>query len=227
MHVPRKQTTKYLKWATRQKYFLPIRDRIRIVILAIRGKTIKEISSQMECCSRNVQKWVARYRINGIDSLWNKPRPGAPKKLAEKFEEEFVERIFNGPIEKDKVSIFNGLKIREILENEFRANYTLDGVYALLKRLKLTWVTSRPVHEKNDLVKMAEWKTWFTAEVKKRKKEHAKKLRYGSKMKHVSDKRGICIGFGQREDIERESSNNLGSNLHTYSEQYVQKQGKE
>jgi hypothetical protein len=47
MHVPRKQTTKYLKWATRQKYFLPIRDRIRIVILAIRGKTIKEISSQI------------------------------------------------------------------------------------------------------------------------------------------------------------------------------------
>lgn len=204
MDVPRKHTTKYLKWATKQKYFLPIRDRIRIVILAIRGKTIKEIASQMECCGRSVQKWVARYRINGIDSLWDKPRSGAPKKLAEKFEEEFIERIFNGPLERDKVSIFNGLKIREILEKEFGAKYTLDGVYALLKRLKLTWVTSRPIHEKNDSVKMEEWKTWFKAKVKKKEEELARKLRYGFKMKHVSDKREAYIGFGQRKGFESE-----------------------
>ena len=172
MHVPRKHTTKYLKWAIRQKYFLPIRDRIRIIILAIRGKTINEIASQMECCGRNVQKWVARYRVNGIDSLWDKPRPGAPKKLAEELESKFVERIFNGPIPEDKVSIFNGIKIQEILEKEFNAKYTLDGVYALLKRLKLTWVTSRPIHEKNDPKKMKEWKIMFKKNIKKKEKNN-------------------------------------------------------
>lgn len=176
MDVPRKHTTKHLIWAAKQKYYLPIRDRIRIIILAIRGKTIKEIANQMECSGRTVQKWVARYRINGIDSLWDKPRSGAPRKLAEEFEEEFIKRIFDGPLEEDGVSIFNGLKIREILEKEFGAKYTLDGVYALLKRLKLTWVTSRPIHEKNDPVKMAEWKAWFKSEVKKKRKRTHKKI---------------------------------------------------
>ena len=169
MHVPRKQTTKYLKWATKQKYFLPIRDRIRIVILAIRGKTIKEIASHMECSDRTVQSWVARYRENGIDSLWDKQRSGAPKKLLEEFEDKFVERVFNGPTPEDKVSIFNGIKLREILEIEFGAKYSLDGVYALLKRLKLTWVTSRPIHEKNDPKKMEEWKIMFKKKQKKEK----------------------------------------------------------
>jgi len=158
MHVPRKQTTKYLKWATRQKYYLPIRDRIRIVILAIKGKTIKEIASQLEYSGRTIQTWVARYRVNGIDGLWDKQRPGAPKKLLEEHEEKFIERVFNGPSSKDKVSIFTGLTIQKILLTEFNARYTLGGVYALLKRLKMTWITSRPIHEKNDPKKMEEWK---------------------------------------------------------------------
>ena len=71
MDVPKRNSMKFLKWASRTKQFAPIRDRIRGVILARRRKTIAEIADQLEYCTRWVQKWVARYREGGFDGLWD------------------------------------------------------------------------------------------------------------------------------------------------------------
>ncbi|MBF0503084.1 MAG: helix-turn-helix domain-containing protein [Candidatus Riflebacteria bacterium] len=138
MDVPKRDSMKFLKWASRHKKFIAIRDRIRAIILAKRGKTISEISDQLEFSPRWVQKWVARYRDAGFKALWDKPHSGAPKHLPTDREEAFVERIFQGPKTEDKISIFHGYHIQKILQEEFGATYSESGVYALLDRLKLS-----------------------------------------------------------------------------------------
>lgn len=175
MEVPKRDSAKFLKWSSRQLKFLSIRDRIRAISLAKRGKTISQISEQLEYSPRWVQNWVARYRESGFNGLWDKPRPGAPKHLPTDQEEAFVERIFQGPKAEDEISIFHGYHIQKILEEEFGVSYSESGVYALLARLKLSWITSRPRHEFNDPEKMEEWKTRFKEKLKEIKKTPGEK----------------------------------------------------
>jgi len=170
MEVPRKEAMKFLKWASRQKKYSEVRDRIRAVILARKGHSISEISTKLEYCPRWVQKWVARYRESGLKGLWDKPRSGTPKHLSTDKEQAFIERIFQGPKPGDPVSIFHAHDIQKILWDEFNASYSESGIYALLARLKMAWITSRQQHEFNDPEKMEAWKENFTAKYKELKK---------------------------------------------------------
>ena len=45
----------------------------------------------------------------------------------------------------------------KILANEFGVRYTLDGVYDLLHRLRLSCLVPRPRHRKNDPQVMQKW----------------------------------------------------------------------
>lgn len=172
MDVPKRDSMKSLKRALKLKEFSEIRDRIKVIILARKGLSISEINIKLDdYCSRWIQKWVARYREGGLDGLWDKPRSGAPKHLATEKEEAFFDRIFQCPQATDQVSIFHALAIQAILLDEFQAEYSESGVYALLKRLGLTWITSRPRHEFNDPEKMEAWKEEFKAKYKEIKKK--------------------------------------------------------
>lgn len=205
MDVPKRDSMKFLKWASRRKQFAPIRDRIRAVILARRRKTLAEIAAQLEYCTRWVQKWVARYRAGGLDGLWDKPRSGAPKHLRSDQEEAFLERISQGPKPEDQISIFHGHHIQKILKAEFDASYSLDGVYSLLARLRLSWITARPCHEQNDPEKMEEWKKAFKAKLKEIKKNiRGKTSKCGFKMKPDTVSRGTCIESGQKKVFDLE-----------------------
>lgn len=69
-----------------------------------------------------------------------------------------AKRIDAGPIDKDGISNFDAAAIKKIINDEFNSSFSISGVYTLLRRLGFTWKTSRPQHEKNDLVAMAHWK---------------------------------------------------------------------
>lgn len=171
---PKRKTMKFLKWASRLKKFACIRDRIRVIILARRGNTTEEIASNLDYTTRWVYKWAARYRESGFDGLQDRPRSGAPKHLSADQEEAFIDRIFKGPKPEEKISIFHGHHIQKILQNEFGATYSMSGVYRLLERLKLSWITSRARHELNDPEKMEAWKEAFKNKLKEIKKNDKK-----------------------------------------------------
>lgn len=133
------------------------RDRLRIVLLALRGFTAPQIANMVGCSRRNVQRWVYRYRDEGIDGLSEKPRSGQPKKLIPSLEEQFRKRIEAGPTDDDHVCTLRGRDIQRILEKEFGAKYSLQGVYDLLHRLGYSCLKPRPLHRKNDPQAMAAW----------------------------------------------------------------------
>ena len=90
----------------------------------------------------------AQIQCRWYRALKDSPRPGQPTKLPRGKELAFCKRIEAGPTNKDEVSVFNGVVIRQILEKEFGANYSLWGTYHLLYRLGYSCLCPRPQHEK-------------------------------------------------------------------------------
>lgn len=134
------------------------RDRYRMALLAMRGVEKKEIAGLLGVPTSVVEEWAYRYRDGGIDALRPRKRKGRPPKLAPERHEEFKARFTAGPREGDGVCTLRGKDAVRILNEEFKVEYTLNGVYHLLHRLNLSCLTPRPRHEKNDPRAMEEFK---------------------------------------------------------------------
>jgi transposase len=134
-----------------------LRDRYRIVWLALQGLEALQIADKVGCSRRTVQQWVYRYRDEGLEALHDRPRTGQPKKLPTTSEAAFRQRLLGGPTEADRVCTLRGKDIQRILADEFDAPYSLQGVYDLLHRLGFSCLAPRPRHRKNDPVAMAAW----------------------------------------------------------------------
>ena len=134
------------------------RDKYRAVMLALEGRGAPAIAKTLGRSRRAVQDWVYAYRDGGIDKLLPGKSTGQPTKLRRDQEACFRTRLGGGPTEADNVCTLRGKDVVRILESEFQASYTLDGVYALLHRLGYSCLTPRPRHEKNDPAAVQQFK---------------------------------------------------------------------
>jgi len=126
------------------------RDRFRMVLLALQGKTAPEIARKVFSTRRTVQIWVYRYRDEGLDGLTRSRYKGSRPKLTPAQESAFKARLDAGPTEADGECTLRGRTIQRILEEEFNVSYSLPGVYDLLHRLNYSCLQPRPRHEMND-----------------------------------------------------------------------------
>lgn len=148
--VPDHDDVDDLRRMARLKRFAPIADRLRAVILTRRGHAQKAIAQRLERTEAWVHRWVGRYIEDGLDGLSNRPRPGQPVKLRREDEQAFIARVQAGPTRNDGIGVWRGTDLQRLLDEEFDATYSLNGVYALLARLGLSWVVARPRHPKSD-----------------------------------------------------------------------------
>jgi transposase len=134
------------------------RDRYRCARLALDGKSTAEIELATARGRTFVQKWAYRYRDGGVPALSPRKAAGRPTRLARDREQAFRARILAGPTSADGgVCVLRGGDARRILEAEFGAEYSLQGVYDLMHRLNLSCLRPRPRHRKNDPAAMAAW----------------------------------------------------------------------
>src|SRR4051794_36262080 len=125
--------------------------RVQAVILAKQGDPAPQIARALGVSRRAVQTWVAIYNRAGLEALPDRPHPGRRPILPRDQEARFLERIDAPPRPEDGVCELRGADIRRILEQEFAARYTLDGVYKLLHRLGYSDLMPRPQHPESDL----------------------------------------------------------------------------
>jgi transposase len=105
-----------------------------------------------------VQEWSYAYRDGGVEAVRPGKSSGRPTKLPRDREQAFKARMLGGATEADGgVCSLRGADAAKILEAEFGVRYTLDGVYGLLHRLKLSCLVPRPRHRKNDPQVMRQW----------------------------------------------------------------------
>lgn len=150
MTVKEHNTLDELQLWARQEPRPKVARRVQIVVMAQLGLMGAEIARLMGESLRTVERWVARYNAEGVQGLADRSRPGRSPILPRDQEAAFCERLDAGPTEADSVSVFHGWNIQHILQQEFGATYSLEGVYGLLHRLGYSWLCPRPEHEQAD-----------------------------------------------------------------------------
>jgi len=139
------------------------RDRLRSVLLAVEGEDGVElegdqIAHRLGRSPRFVDRWLALYRIGGLDAVRAGKAKGQSPKLAVEKQPAFKARLLAGPTEADGgVCTLRGVDARRILAGEFGVEMGLSGVYDLMHRLNLSCLRPRPLHRKNDPKAVADW----------------------------------------------------------------------
>jgi len=113
-----------------------------------------------------LRMWVLRYDDSGIEGLSDKARAGQPKFLTNEQEDKLVQDIINMQDDRDGGRI-TAEEIRQHIIKEYGVEYKSRGVYDLLYRLGLSWVSSRSKHPKADKQKQKSFKQTFKARMAK------------------------------------------------------------
>ena len=102
---------------------------------------------------RSVQRWVAWYRKGGLPEVRRHRMGGkGPQPLLScESEIQLSNEVATG-------RFCTASEIRDWISQQYGADYTLGGVYSLLKRLKCGPKVPRPVHTKTDRELQDAWK---------------------------------------------------------------------
>jgi len=188
--IQKKDTIKSLKHRMQLKQNVAIRDRIRVMILVFKGMTDADIAKKLDYSLQWVKKWVGRYKRFGFNGLRDQMRSGAPMKLTEDQIMELYQQVLKGPDEKEILARYRILDLKAIISSRWGIDYTIGGLHALMKRMKLSHVTPRPHHPKNDPVVMEKWKKKPSRSSQRSGRSvQGKKSKSGSKTNRASAKK--------------------------------------
>ncbi len=128
--------------------------RMRLRLLAIShfvdGKNRTQIAEFLKVSRNSVNNWVKSYLNFGIEGLAEKQHTGRPSQLTEKQLLQLKRYIASNAI-KPTGGRLQGADIIEYIKEEFDQSYSLSGVYKLLRKLDLVWITTRSKHPKHSL----------------------------------------------------------------------------
>lgn len=182
-------TIKSLKRKQKEPIYAEIRDRIRAIIMIVKRQTYGEIADTLGFSIQWVKKLAVDYTREGFDGLLQKPRLGSEGFLNPDQLIDFYAIVLSGPGEGELLSRYRISDLREIAKKKWGVEYSVGGMHALLKRMKLSHVTTRPQNPKNDPEVMELWKKKPRVS-STRKKRSIGALKSGSKMKPDMDKKG-------------------------------------
>ncbi len=125
--------------------------RLLALAMALDGVSREEAARQAGMDRQTLRDWIVRYNAEGVDGLRDRARPGRPPLLAEALEAELADLIAAGPdVERDGVVEYRVRHIRELALRHFGADYSRTGMQDRLHRMKLSFLTPRPLHPKTD-----------------------------------------------------------------------------
>lgn len=123
----------------------------RLLILAHlqTGRTIKEAAQALFVGERVVLRCLQNFTTHGLPGLEDKPRKGRPTLLAE-VHHEALKVLIEESHNSGKGGRLTGQDIADLIQRKWQVNYTVNGIYELLKSLGMSWVSSRSKHPKQD-----------------------------------------------------------------------------
>jgi transposase len=90
---------------------------------------------------------VVRYNAEGLAGLRDRPKPGRPPRLSEGEQAALAGRVFTAPDpDKDGVSAWTRADLGHWLTARFDKTFHPSSLSRVLRRLELSWQTTRPVH---------------------------------------------------------------------------------
>jgi transposase len=143
------------------------RSKIRLLAMLHlqKGKSFTEIGNMLRVNRHTVAEWFRRFVSEGIHGLSDKLRSGRKPTLPPSEEDDFKKEVINLQKER-KGGRVKGKEIRQMLKDRFGAEYSLSGVYDLLGRLGIVWITGRSSHPKADPEAQKDFKENFAEKAK-------------------------------------------------------------
>jgi transposase len=125
--------------------------RLLAIAMALDGVSRAEAARQAGMDRQALRDWIVRYNAEGVEGLRDRARAGRPPLLAGALEAELAGLIAAGPdLEEDGVVEYRVRHIRELALRHFGADYSRTGMQDRLHRMKLSFLTPRPIHPKAD-----------------------------------------------------------------------------
>lgn len=135
--------------------------RMRLRLLAVShfvdGKNRTQIAAFLKVSRNSVNNWVKSYLDFGIEGLAEKKHTGRPSQLTEKQLLQLKRYIASNAV-KATGGRLQGGDIIEYIKEEFDLSYSLSGIYKLLRKLDLVWITTRSKHPKHSLKAQEDFK---------------------------------------------------------------------
>nr|WP_314623335.1 winged helix-turn-helix domain-containing protein [uncultured Noviherbaspirillum sp.] len=135
------------------------RRRLRYMALAhIKdGKSASETALALRVTPRAVTQWLKWFVDEGLDRVAGIPHYWSPQRLPKTQEEAFRQAVEQLQDRRGGGRV-RGEDIRQLLAEQFEVTYTLNGVYELLKRLDMVWISARSVSPNANPAMQAEFK---------------------------------------------------------------------
>lgn len=126
-----------------------VRVRLLGVQKFLEGGTLIKIAEALNVAYRTVRKWVDKFIENGIEGLRDASGRGK-KQLFPKDKEEELANEIEKMREGKKGGRLTVKQIQELIETKWQVKYSIHGVYQLLKKCRVVWITARSKHPKSD-----------------------------------------------------------------------------
>ena len=108
------------------------------------GKSYTEVAAALRVTRHAVMRWVQWFSAGGVARLSGMPHDWSTQRLAKEHEEAFRQAVEQLQCERGGGRV-RGEDIRQLLTRQFGVAHSLNGVYDLLKRLGLVWISARAV----------------------------------------------------------------------------------
>ena len=124
-----------------------LRTRAQMILLAAEeGLVASEIARLVRMAVQSVRNWIKRYNAEGINGLYDAPRPGAPSKVTPEYRRRLVEIVRRRPRSLDlPFSLWTLQRLSDFMAEETGLRLSVEGVRLVLKAHDI--VLSRPQHK--------------------------------------------------------------------------------
>jgi transposase len=123
------------------------RRRLRLLALAHlkEGKSCTEVADALRVTRHAVMRWVNWFCSGGMERLAGMPHDWSTQRLPKSYEDAFRQAVERIRRERGAGRV-RGEEIRQLLAEQFDVEYSLNGVYQLLKRLDMDLVSAPEVN---------------------------------------------------------------------------------
>jgi transposase len=126
---------------------------------AIDGMTFAEAARVVGIERQWLGDAIERFNAEGLAGLFDRPKPGRPRKLDARQEDELCVAILAGPEpEVDGISAFTLDDLAEIVEARFDVTYHPASMSRVVRRLGFSRQKARPHHPAKDEAAQAAFK---------------------------------------------------------------------
>lgn len=130
----------------------------RAVLGYIHGKSMAQLSEELDVSLSAVKKWIRWYDVDGVQGLWTRCAPGAAHRLSDEQLAQLKQVIKDGSqVAGFTASLWNGPMVQHWIEEHFGVSYHKQHIPRLLHRLGFSVQRPRKLLARADAEAQQQW----------------------------------------------------------------------